>query len=399
MLGKLNRDAKVAYEIMPLGTQYKIGDIIVFNRDGVNIIHMVEDIKTSNDEIFYKTKGINNKDNVSNIEDFPVLFFQIKIIKLLNFKALSSKTFYKSKIFCFLSIYIIIMSPTIQFRKKVNDYITSGVMMGYVIFDLKCSFCNNRFIFEFIFKRSSEIYCDNCKKKAYKLIYHNDSHITLRRYFNKKFKDIELKKKNIQNFVKRQHEFPEMYLKNFCLINSKKICIYNKKHDKCIERNIKSFSRKVFLYDEEIPQTTELFLSSIENEISPYLSTIIKTNKIFQQKDSIEDKHYKQTLLLRFIISLYLRRRIIKKIIYEKLKELESKEGRTVEIFDLKFEGNFIEQDAKGKRIYNKLVQQTHRNLIRSTILQEKMYKNYTIQLLINKTSKPFITSDNPIIN
>lgn len=95
---------------------------------------------------------------------------------------------------------------------------------------------------------------------------------------------------------------------------------------------------------------------------------------------------------------MYLRRTIVKKIIYEKLKELESKEGRTIEIFDLKYEGNFIEQDAKGRRFYNKVVQQTHRNVIRSTILQEKMYKDYTIQLLINKTSKPFITSDNPII-
>ncbi|MHA1987267.1 MAG: DUF4238 domain-containing protein [Promethearchaeota archaeon] len=285
-----------------------------------------------------------------------------------------------------------------QYKQKINDYITSGVMRGCVVFILNCSSCNNQFTYEFIFKRSSEIYCKHCKKLAYELIFHSVSLITLRRYFNNRFEDIKIISKNIQNFVKRQHEFPKMYLKNFCLINTKKIWVYNRKDNTSIPRNIKSFSRSVFLYDKKIPQTAENFLSLIETEISPYLSTIIKTNKIFRQNDSIEDKHYKQTLLLRFIMTLYLRRRIIKKIIYKKLLELESKEDNKIEIFDLKFDGNFIEQDVKGRKIYNNLVQQTHRHLIRSAISQEKMYKNYTIQLLINKTSKPFITSDSPII-
>lgn len=151
------------------------------------------------------------------------------------------------------------MSPPIQFKRKINDYITSGMMGGYVVFLLKCSFCGNYFTYEFIFKRSSEIYCNHCKKIAYKLIFQSVSLITLRRYFNNKFEDKELKSEKIQRSAKRQHEFPKMYLKNFCLVNSKKICVYNKKDNNSILRNVKTFSRKIFLYDEEIPQTTEIF--------------------------------------------------------------------------------------------------------------------------------------------
>jgi len=36
--------------------------------------------------------------------------------------------------------------------------------------------------------------------------------------------------------------------------------------------------------------------------------------------------------------------------------------------------------------------------MIRGSISQEKMYKDYTFHLLINRTTTPFITSDNPII-
>lgn len=64
----------------------------------------------------------------------------------------------------------------------------------------------------------------------------------------------------------------------------------------------------------------------------------------------------------------------------------------------MEFEGNFTKQDRNGRNIYNKVVQQTHRYVLRSTLSQEKMYKDYTIQLLINNTSRPFITSDNTII-
>ena len=44
MLGKINPGAKIAYKIMSPGTQYEIVDIIVFNRDGMNIIHEIVDI-------------------------------------------------------------------------------------------------------------------------------------------------------------------------------------------------------------------------------------------------------------------------------------------------------------------------------------------------------------------
>ena len=54
--------------------------------------------------------------------------------------------------------------------------------------------------------------------------------------------------------------------------------------------------------------------------------------------------------------------------------------------------------DENGRKIYNNLVQHIHRLLIRAAFNQEKLYNDYRIQLLINKSSIPFITSDNPVI-
>lgn len=62
------------------------------------------------------------------------------------------------------------------------------------------------------------------------------------------------------------------------------------------------------------------------------------------------------------------------------------------------FNSVYSKRDENGKKIINELVQETHRQMIRNTISQEKIYKNYSIHLLINRTTTPFITSDNPII-
>lgn len=289
-----------------------------------------------------------------------------------------------------------------QFETKVNDYITSGVLRGCAVFKLTCSFCNKQFIFEFIRKRSTKIYCNHCKKLAYKLIYHNESGITVRRYLKKwtkmKFEDEIMKKKDIENYTKRQHEIPQMYLKNFCPFNSKIIYIYNKKDATIKERNIQTFSKKLFLYDEAKPQTIENMLASIEDEMAPYLSKIIKSKKIFQPKDSIKEKQDKKKLVIRFIISMYLRRKFIKKIIFKKYQDLKSKEEQKIIIFGMEFDGVYSKRDKDGRKIISELIQETHRQMIRNAISQEEIYKDYTFHLLINKTTTPFITSDNPII-
>jgi len=212
------------------------------------------------------------------------------------------------------------MTPNIHYKKVINDYITTGIVMGYNAFYLKC-ICNNIIYFKFLFRRSSEIYCDRCKRLAYRLIYNSDLEITIRRYFNDSFEDYKLKndtKNMFKNRVKGQHELSKMYLKNFCYLDSEKIFVYNKKYDSFKERNIKSFSRKPFLYDKKVPQLTEEFLSLVENETSPCLSEIIKNNMIFKPGESTEEKDFKRILLLRFIILLHLRRRFIKKEVYKK---------------------------------------------------------------------------------
>ena len=207
------------------------------------------------------------------------------------------------------------MSPTIHYKTVINEYITTGIVMGYSVFYLKC-ICNNIISFHFLYKRSSSIYCDKCNRLAYDLIYNNKFEIIIRRYFDDSFEDYPLKnnaRNRLKTRVKEQHELSKMYLKNFCLLSSKKIFVYNKRHDSSKDHNIQSFSRRPFLYDKEPPQLTEEYFSLIENDTSPYLSMVIKNNKIFSPGDSPESKDYKRTLLLRFMILIHLRRRAIKK--------------------------------------------------------------------------------------
>ncbi len=289
-----------------------------------------------------------------------------------------------------------------QYKRKANNYITTGVKRGYSVFKLKCSFCQKDFNFEFKLKRSSKIPCSHCKKKAYKLIYHSESKITLRKYlskgFKKTFKDCKFRREHIVKRVYRQHEFPQMYLKNFCSTGSRIIWVYNKKNTTKQPRNIKNFSKRFFFYDQAIPQTIENMLASIEEEMAPYLSRIIESDKIFQPEESIGERQEKKELIIRFIITLYLRRKIIKKLIFNKYRNLESKEGNKINMYAMKFNSVYSNRDEQGRRIINELIQETHRKMIRATSSQEKMYKDYTINLLINRTNTPFITSDNPII-
>jgi len=167
-----------------------------------------------------------------------------------------------------------------------------------------------------------------------------------------------------------------MYLKNFCMENSKKICVYNKKKALIKDRNIQTFSRKLFLYDKVQPQTIELMLASIEEDMSHYLPNIIKSNKIFQSKENFKQKQEKKELFIRFIISMHLRRKIMKKLIFENFIHFEAVEGKKISIFGINFDGIYSKPDNNGIKIYNDLVQETHRNIIRSSVSQEKLYKD-----------------------
>ncbi|MHA1285286.1 MAG: DUF4238 domain-containing protein [Promethearchaeota archaeon] len=292
------------------------------------------------------------------------------------------------------------MIPKIHHKIVIDEYITTGLVMGDVVFFLKCK-CNNVIRFKFLKKRSELIYCDKCNRLAFKLIYHNESEITIRMYFNNTYKDYELKNDTKNHFITKvigQHEFSKMYLKNFCVSNTNNIFVYNKKLDSVERRNIKSFTKTPFLYDKEIPQLTEAFLSLIENEISPYFSEIIKSNKLFNPQDSPEMKDYKKTLLFRFIILLHLRRRFVKKLIFDKLVQLKSMVSGKLIFENIEFEQKFKMKDSNGIETYNELVQLLHKRLIRAITSQEHLYRDYKMKLLINNTSIPFVISDNPII-
>ncbi|MFW9987341.1 MAG: hypothetical protein ACFFC3_01675 [Candidatus Odinarchaeota archaeon] len=59
----LQPGAEVPMRLMPEGTQYKKGDIIVFYRDEIRIVHQVEYTHESNGEIYYVTTGVNTETN------------------------------------------------------------------------------------------------------------------------------------------------------------------------------------------------------------------------------------------------------------------------------------------------------------------------------------------------
>ncbi len=59
----LQPGAEVPMRLMPEGTQYKKGDIIVFYRDEIKIVHQVEYVHESNGKIYYVTTGVNTETN------------------------------------------------------------------------------------------------------------------------------------------------------------------------------------------------------------------------------------------------------------------------------------------------------------------------------------------------
>ena len=67
----LQSGADVPLRLMPEGTQYKKGDIIVFYRGEIKIVHRVEYVYTSNGETFYVTEGVNPETNPL-VDDSPV---------------------------------------------------------------------------------------------------------------------------------------------------------------------------------------------------------------------------------------------------------------------------------------------------------------------------------------
>ncbi|TXT62162.1 MAG: hypothetical protein BAJALOKI3v1_660021 [Promethearchaeota archaeon] len=59
----LQAGAEVPMRLMPEGTHYKKGDIIVFYRDEIKIVHQIEYVHESNGETFYITTGVNTETN------------------------------------------------------------------------------------------------------------------------------------------------------------------------------------------------------------------------------------------------------------------------------------------------------------------------------------------------
>ena len=63
MKTSLSPNTKVAIRKMPAGHEYKVGDVIVFYMDGMEIIHRIVAIKVEDGEIRYYTQGQNPMKN------------------------------------------------------------------------------------------------------------------------------------------------------------------------------------------------------------------------------------------------------------------------------------------------------------------------------------------------
>ncbi|TXT61208.1 MAG: hypothetical protein BAJALOKI1v1_1160013 [Promethearchaeota archaeon] len=63
--------AEVPLEILPVGTEYKKGDIIVFYQYGMRIVHQVEYVYESSGKKFYVTQRVNEETN-SKVDRKPV---------------------------------------------------------------------------------------------------------------------------------------------------------------------------------------------------------------------------------------------------------------------------------------------------------------------------------------
>lgn len=176
-----------------------------------------------------------------------------------------------------------------------------------------------------------------------------------------------------------QHFVPKFYLRNFSYQgNKKQLGIFNIINEKYIQRGkLKTQGYKKHFYGKD--GVVEEMLSEIEGYIAPVISSIISSKKPPTKQTS---DHY--TLLFFLLISIQ------RNISHERVtNELTDKMYKTV--------------FSKGKfkdEINNYSIGITNASSMGLSFLPEMMMitMDLSYKLLINLTSTPFITSDNPVI-
>ena len=187
--------------------------------------------------------------------------------------------------------------------------------------------------------------------------------------------------KKMSTEKKNQHYIPKFYLRNFSFQkNEKQIGIFNLKSSFFFDKaTLKDQGSKNFFYGQD--GIIEDRLSNVEGQLATLVNTIIK-HKIIPKKDT-----YLHITLLTFIGLTDIRNPVFISFIKDSLETAMTKE--------------LLELDANAD--IEKLVRKiSHSDAIQMALSGLKpILENTTdldFKLLINKTAKPFICSDFPVI-
>lgn len=181
------------------------------------------------------------------------------------------------------------------------------------------------------------------------------------------------------------HYVPQFYLRSFSA-DKKSIGIFNLKHSRYVkEASIKNQACKDFLYGED--NEIEDMLMVIENNVS----RVIRSIKELQKVPPIDSEDYH---LLIFFMLLSEARNLRAADSFNNLIDVQMKTILRMELEngkDLGFSTEFLEKSTISANIPNLMP-------IQATIESYPILLDLRCCLLVNKTDRQFITSDNPLV-
>jgi hypothetical protein len=184
--------------------------------------------------------------------------------------------------------------------------------------------------------------------------------------------------------VIKQHYVPQHYLKGFANSNKKNyyVCVYNKENGKKFPSNIRDIGHENYFYDISEEQNVEKRLSIIESKFSKSLKKLIKIKdlNILTSRD--------KEVFSNFIAIQYVRTK----------ESRISNEQVFEDIINIIGKSSIPDFDEVKLKIDKESSRDTHVDMmfslseeISNVILNEMSWK-----LCVNRTNKPFWTSDHP---
>src|SRR5687767_10294257 len=178
----------------------------------------------------------------------------------------------------------------------------------------------------------------------------------------------------------RQHYVPKFYLRNFSIDNNRKqIGAFNTKTNLFIPNaKLKTQASKPFFYGKDGEIENEL--SNVESNVAPLVTSICKTKTI----PSFNSDNHLQ--LLHFVILMSSRNPIASNEVIERGKQLREIVSETTE------GGTKIDPSSMSNQ------EQAIKMVLQQINIFTTVCNDLKLKILINKSSTPFITSDNPLI-